>query len=95
VFDASVTLTAGNTYWFYTDTGGAFVSSFNVSSYPGGDMYITGATRSGFTGAVPEGGASWLLQPDGTYLIPAPGASIDADFRLQGVRSGSWLTSVV
>lgn len=29
---------------FYTDASDAFVSSFNVSSYPGGDMYNTGDT---------------------------------------------------
>lgn len=89
-FEPSVTLAAGARYWFYTDTGGSFVTSFNVSSYPGGDMYITGQTDPTFpVQPFRKCVASWLAQPGGGYLIPPPGTFQDADFRLQGSVGGS------
>ncbi len=89
-FGSAVTLAGGKRYWFYTDAGGSFVTSFNVSSYAGGDMYITGQTDPVFP-VLPfrKAPASWLLQPDGGYLIPPPGTFVDADFRLQGSVGGS------
>lgn len=89
-FAPSVTLASGARYWFYSDTGGSFVTSFNVSSYPGGDMYNTGQTDPTFP-VLPfrKSVASWLLQPGGGYLIPPPGTFQDADFKLQGSVGGS------
>jgi hypothetical protein len=89
VFAPSITLTGGALYWFYTTAGGAFVTSFNVSSYPGGDMYITGQTEPMPVQPFRKSPASWLLQGDGTYQIPPPGTFQDADFRLQGSVGGS------
>ena len=89
-FPASFTLAGGAHYWFYTDAGGSFVTSFNVSSYPGGDMYNTGQTDPAFpVQPYRKSPASWLAQPGGGYLIPPPGTFQDADFRLQGSAGGS------
>lgn len=42
VIGQSVVLRAGQKYWFYADAQGAFVHSFDSSTYPDGDMYIVG-----------------------------------------------------
>ena len=41
-FAPGVTLNGATQYWFYTDTQGSFVTSFSGSTYPGGDLYVTG-----------------------------------------------------
>lgn len=41
-FDPAVEINGGTQYWFYTDTQGSFVTSFFGSTYPGGDLYVTG-----------------------------------------------------
>ena len=79
LFAPGVTLTSGTQYWFYTDTQGDFASSFDVSTYPDGDMYVTGYPTLAFRKAQ----ASWRYTPNG-YIIPPPGTFQDANFRLQG-----------
>jgi hypothetical protein len=47
-FAPGVTVSGGAQYRFYTDTQGSFVTSFTGSTYPGGDMYVTGVPTLGF-----------------------------------------------
>jgi hypothetical protein len=84
LFEPGVTIAAGVRYWFYADTRGRFSTGFFEDTFPGGDLYVTGWAALGFHRAL----ASWWLQPDGTYLKPAPGTGIDADFKLQGAPAG-------
>jgi hypothetical protein len=79
VFPADVSLASGVRYWFYTDTQGSFVGSFDTDIYPGGDLYVSGVPTFPFHKA----GASGHYQ--GPVFVPGPpGVFVDANFRLQG-----------
>jgi len=79
VFPADVSLAAGVRYWFYTDTQGSFVGSFDTDIYPGGDLYVSGFPTNPFRKA----GASGHYE--GPVFVPGPpGVFVDANFRLQG-----------
>ncbi len=71
-FHPGVVLKGGEHYWFYTDTRGAFVTSFSDSTYDGGDMYVTGMPDLPFHKALASG-----------MVPPPPGTFIDANFRLE------------
>lgn len=79
VFPASVTLKGGTKYWFYGDKQGSFVGSFDVDTYPAGDLYVTGYHTYPFH----KVGASGRMV-NGTYIPPPQGVWVDANFRLQG-----------
>jgi hypothetical protein len=51
-FAPDVTLNGATQYWFYTDTQGSFVTSFFGSTYPGGDLYVTGVPTLPFHKAI-------------------------------------------
>jgi hypothetical protein len=67
VFPGSVTLKGGTKYWFYGDTQGSFVGSFDVDTYPAGDLYVTGYPAYPFH----KVGASGRMV-NGTYVPPPP-----------------------
>jgi hypothetical protein len=75
-FPAEVTIAGGTQYWVYTDSMGAFVTSFSGSTYPGGDMYVTGLPHLAFH-----------LAPASSPSPPPPPGFIDANFRLQGAAA--------
>ena len=79
VFPASVTLEGSRTYWFYTDTQGAFAGSFDTDIYPGGDLYVSGYPTAPFRKTQASG-----RMVNGEYVPPPPNVSLDANFRLQG-----------
>jgi hypothetical protein len=81
VFAPNITLTGPRTYWFYTDTRGNFAYSFDFDPYPDGVSYVTGMANLPFRVAQ----ASWRLTPTG-YVVPPPGTTVDANFRLRGVK---------
>lgn len=51
-FAPGVTLDGATQYWFYTDAQGSFVTSFFGSTYPGGDLYLTGVPTLPFHKAI-------------------------------------------
>ena len=71
-FAPGVTLNGSTQYWFYTDTQGAFVTSFFGSTYAGGDLYVTGVPTLPFHKALAAAGifldANFKLQ--GTTVTP-------------------------
>lgn len=79
VFPASVTLKGATKYWFYGDTQGSFIGSFDVDTYPSGDLYVTGYHSYPFH----KVGASGRMV-NGTYVPPPAGVWVDANFRLRG-----------
>lgn len=79
VFAASVKLTGGRKYWFYTDAQGSFAGSFDTDIYPGGDMYLSGYHAVPFFKAPASG-----RMVNGVYVPPPTGVFLDANFRLQG-----------
>ncbi|RPJ63040.1 MAG: hypothetical protein EHM24_25055 [Acidobacteria bacterium] len=83
-FAATVTLKGGTRYWFYGDTQGTFVYSFDTDTYPGGDLYATGYHSNPFRKSPASG-----RMVNGTYVPPPPGVFLDANFRLQGSPTGS------
>jgi hypothetical protein len=78
VFPADLTLEGGRQYWFYTDTQGAFATSFDEDVYPDGQLYVTGIATFPFHVAM----ASGHMGPDG-YVPPPAGVTVDANFRLR------------
>jgi hypothetical protein len=79
IFSPAVRLDGGAKYWFYTDTAGAFMGSFDQDIYPDGDLYVTGNPSLPFRKAQASG------RMVGGIFVPAPpGVYIDANFKLQG-----------
>jgi len=83
VFPATVTLTGGGKYWFYTNRMGSFCGSFDTDIYPGGDMYVSGTSTVPFRKAH----ASGRMTGPNSYVPPPPGVYVDANFRLQAVAT--------
>jgi hypothetical protein len=83
VFAADVTLSANTKYWFYTDTQGSFVTSFDTDPYPGGEFYVSGYPTYPFHKA----GASGRMVGPGVYVPPPAGVVVDANFTLQATTT--------
>ncbi len=79
VFAPDVTLNGGTTYWFYGDAQGAFVTSFDLDLYRGGDLYVTGIHSAPFR-KVPASGR----MVEGRFVPGPAGVFTDANFKLQG-----------
>jgi hypothetical protein len=76
---ADLVLQGGTTYWFYTDTQGAFANSFDLDLYPGGTHYISGMRDLPFRISVASG-----RMVNGAFVPAPPGVTTDANFRLRG-----------
>jgi hypothetical protein len=77
---ASLVLTGGTRYWFYTDSQGAFAHSFDKDIYAEGNFYVTGYFANPFRKGMASG-----RMVNGVFVPAPPGVTTDANFRLRGV----------
>ena len=82
VFEPSIEFQGDRTYWFYTDTQGSFVTSFDIDTYAGGSGYVTGIASQPFRRMQ----ASGRMTAAGQFVPAPPGLTVDANFRLRGAK---------
>jgi len=78
VLPEALVLQAGTRYWFYTDSRGDFLNSFDEDLYAGGTGYVSGMPDLAFRIGTASG-----RMANGVFVPAPPGVTTDNNFRLR------------